>query len=105
MDSSKASIGLLSSLGSVQTVVLSTLVAIFLGAIVNRFTQIRYPVDIPRIREARGSTRFSLRTRLAYYTDAKSLFREAYEVSYRKPLYHPTRKLILYSIQKLARLS
>ena len=34
---------------------------------------------IPLIREPEGATSFRLRTRLAYYTDAKNLFREAYE--------------------------
>jgi hypothetical protein len=48
-------------------------------AILAQVSTWRYPVEIARVREPEGKRTFSLRTRLAYYTDAKELFREAYE--------------------------
>ncbi|MCJ1396113.1 hypothetical protein MMC18_009002 [Xylographa bjoerkii] len=55
-------------------------VLLFLAALYfsSRFFSIRYPPNLPRVRE-NGKTRFSLRTRLAYYTDCANLFREAYD--------------------------
>lgn len=38
-----------------------------------------YPPNIALIREGPDARRFSLRTRLAYYTDCKSLFQEAWD--------------------------
>lgn len=38
-----------------------------------------YPKGVPLLREPAGATRFSLKTRFAYYTDCRSLFKEAYE--------------------------
>lgn len=38
-----------------------------------------YPPGVQLVREPVGARRFSLRTRLAYYTDCESLYREAYE--------------------------
>lgn len=38
-----------------------------------------YPKGVPLLREPPGATRFSLKTRLAYYTDCPSLYREAWE--------------------------
>lgn len=38
----------------------------------------RLPPDLPRVQEQRRN-RFGLRTRLAYYTDCESLYKEAYE--------------------------
>lgn len=70
---------LFSKFGNLQAVILSTLLAIIIGSIANRLTGLRYPADLPRIREKGSKTRFSFRTRLAYYTDAKALYREAYE--------------------------
>ncbi|KAH6887763.1 cytochrome P450 [Thelonectria olida] len=43
------------------------------------FLGVPYPKGIPLIREPEGARRFSLRTRLAYYTDCEALFREAYQ--------------------------
>jgi hypothetical protein len=40
---------------------------------------VRYPANLPRVREKPGATGFSLRTRLDYYLDCKSLIFEAYE--------------------------
>jgi hypothetical protein len=42
-----------------------------------RKSGIQYPANLPRIRDI-GKTRFSLRTRLAYYTDCSNLYHEAY---------------------------
>lgn len=58
-------------------VVASILIAI--SSIVNRRLAIRYPSNLPRVREPAGATRFSLKTRLAYHTDCNALFEEAYE--------------------------
>ncbi|MCJ1402135.1 hypothetical protein MMC11_005354 [Xylographa trunciseda] len=44
----------------------------------SRFFTLHYPPNLPRVRE-NGKTRFSLRTRWAYYTDCANLFREAYD--------------------------
>jgi hypothetical protein len=64
---------------SLRTVVLTSLSLLLTVVVVAHFSTLRYPVEIPRIREREGKRYFSLRTRLAYYTDAKELFREAYE--------------------------
>lgn len=48
--------------------------------VVERFILgVRLPSNIALIREPEGARRFSLRTRLAYYTDCKALFREAFD--------------------------
>lgn len=38
-----------------------------------------YPPEIPLVREPVGARRFSIRTRLAFYTDCQNLFRDAYD--------------------------
>lgn len=59
--------------------------ALFLGSLVLVYLAERFvfgqpmPSGIPLIREPEGARRFSLRTRLAYYTNCEALFREAYE--------------------------
>jgi hypothetical protein len=47
--------------------------------LVAHFSTWQYPVEIPRLREPEGKRTFSLWTHLVYYTDAKELFRDAYE--------------------------
>jgi hypothetical protein len=48
--------------------------------LVERFiVSVPYPDNIPLIREAPGAQRFSLRTRWAYYTDCKVLFKDAWD--------------------------
>jgi hypothetical protein len=74
-----AQAAVLSRIGSLQTVFWSTLVVILLSSIINRLTGLRYPTNLPRIREKDGKTQFSFRTRLSYYTDAKAMFHDAYE--------------------------
>jgi hypothetical protein len=64
---------------SIRAVVLASLFLLLAAVVVAHFSTLRYPVEIPRVREREGKRYFSLRTRLAYYTDAKELFREAYE--------------------------
>ncbi|MCJ1420845.1 hypothetical protein MMC32_007204 [Xylographa parallela] len=64
-----------SALQNVLVNILLLLLALYFS---NRFYSIRYPPNLPRIRE-NGKLRFSLRTRLAYYTDCANLFREAYD--------------------------
>lgn len=39
---------------------------------------IPYPPGVPLVGEPEGARRFSLRTRVAYYTNCEALFREAY---------------------------
>jgi hypothetical protein len=56
----------------------SLLIAIVVYAS-QRLSSIKYPAELPRVREVAGKTHFSLRTRLAYFTDCEALFREAYE--------------------------
>ncbi|MCJ1379500.1 hypothetical protein MMC17_002601 [Xylographa soralifera] len=55
--------------------VLLLLVALYFS---DWFFSTHYPPNLPRIRE-NGKKRFSLRTRLAYYTDCANLYREAYD--------------------------
>jgi hypothetical protein len=55
--------------------------------LIAHFSTWRYPVEIPRLREPEGKRTFSPRTRLAYYTDAKELFREAYEKVNTSPVF------------------
>ncbi|KAH8688748.1 putative cytochrome P450 [Talaromyces proteolyticus] len=43
------------------------------------FFRVASPKGVPLIREPPGNTSFSFKTRLAYFTDCKSLYREAYE--------------------------
>jgi hypothetical protein len=61
------------------------LVIIFTAAlahvVVGYFTQVSYPPNLPRVREPAGATRFSLKTRWAYYTDCKALYKKAYETA------------------------
>lgn len=64
------------SVGLQLVVVLLVLVALFL--VINSWTSIPNPPDVPLIREPPGATRFSLRTRLAYYTDYQNILQEAY---------------------------
>lgn len=53
--------------------------------IVGLYISVPLPKGVALIREPSGARRFSWRTRLAYYTDCASIFREAYhEVRYRK---------------------
>lgn len=52
----------------------------------NSYLTVRYPKGVTLIREPPGAKRFSWRTRLAYYTDCRTLYREAYnEVRRRTP--------------------
>jgi hypothetical protein len=64
---------------SIRRVVLTSLFLLLATVVVTNFSTLRYPEEIPRVREREGKRSFSLRTRLAYYTDAKELFLEAYE--------------------------
>jgi len=57
-------------------IVLSAIIIVVLYAQLSTW---RYPAEIARVREPAGKRTFSLRTRLAYYTDARELFREAFE--------------------------
>jgi hypothetical protein len=64
-----------------QIFVSSILIAlfVFLAIIAGQLSTLRYPIEIPRVGEREGKRLFSLPTRLSYYTNAKELFRDAYE--------------------------
>jgi hypothetical protein len=65
---------------SFQTIALAAIfIAVFAHLVIGYLTQVRYPPNLPRVREPAGATRFSLKTRWDYYTDCKSLYKEAYE--------------------------
>lgn len=77
---------------AISHVVLCGAVAIlFLLVSMHYLTEIRFPPEIPRVRE-KGRSRFSFRTRLAYFTDCESLFREAYETVSTVLFEHNTKK-------------
>lgn len=59
-------------------VLVSTLVLLGLYSL-NTLVTVPYPKGVPLLREPPGATRFSLKTRAAYYADCPSLFREAYQ--------------------------
>jgi hypothetical protein len=63
--------------GYSRTGLFATLFFLVIYSIRQKYT-VHYPDNLPRVRE-NGRTRFSLKTRLAYYTDCKALFNEAYE--------------------------
>lgn len=78
-------------------------VAILLIANEVLFT-VHLPKGVPLIREPPGATRFSLKTRLAYYTDCRALFREAYDnVCCEILLPHGMILTLAYSTQRRAR--
>jgi hypothetical protein len=57
-------------------IILSAIIIVVLYAQLSTW---QYPVEIARVREPAGKRTFSLRTRLAYYTGCRELFREAFE--------------------------
>ena len=72
-------VGPILALGTAQTLTsIALLVTIVRLTVLYLFT-IRYPANLPRVREDEKAMRFSIKTRLAYYTDCKNLFKEAYE--------------------------
>jgi predicted CDP-diglyceride synthetase/phosphatidate cytidylyltransferase len=66
-------------LSAFQVITLSALIVFIAISIFLIFFSIRYPRNLPLVREKIGKTRFSLKTRLAYYTDCGNLYRDAYE--------------------------
>lgn len=64
--------------GSVGLAVLLLLLVV-LFFVINSVTSTPHPPGVPLIREPPGATRFSLRTRLAYYTDYQNILQEAYD--------------------------
>lgn len=67
------------ALSILQIITLLILLAVTVGITIRQIFTICYPANLPRVREEDKATRFSLKTRLAYYTDCKNIFREAYE--------------------------
>lgn len=68
-----------SSFQAIVLMIIST--AVLAHLVVGYFTQVSYPPNLPRVREPAGATRFSLKTRWAYYTNCKALYKEAYETA------------------------
>ena len=66
-------------LGAFPTIALCVLIVIVVWAATLYSTRIRYPANLPLVREKEGATRFSLETRLAYFTDCQNMLTEAYE--------------------------
>jgi hypothetical protein len=66
------------SLDALQLTALGAALFLIVAILIRQKFTVKYPDNLPRVRE-NGRTRFSLRTRLAYYTDCKNLFSEAYE--------------------------
>jgi hypothetical protein len=62
-----------------QVVALIAFIVFIIITISLIFFTIRYPRNLPRVREKEGKTRFRLKTRLAYYTDCRNLYYDAYE--------------------------
>lgn len=61
-------------------VALAIVASIALVVLADRYiTGVPLPPTIPLFREPEGARRFSLRTRLAYYTDCKALYEEAWD--------------------------
>ena len=69
---------LFSDLSSTQKQTLCGIFSIIVLLGLRIYNKITYPANLPRIRERPGSTRFGLRTTLAYYFDCKNLWLEAY---------------------------
>lgn len=63
---------------AVYVVTFSALVFVGLYSL-NTLLSVPYPKGVPLLREPPGATRFSLKTRIAYYTDCASLYKEAWE--------------------------
>lgn len=59
-------------------VALTSVVVIVGLYMLNTLVSVPYPKGVDLVREPAGATRFSLKTRLAYFTDCASLYREAY---------------------------
>lgn len=67
------------TLDKFQILALCGFITALIGFSILYFVTIRYPSNLPRVREPPGATRFRLKTRLAFLTDCKALFNEAYE--------------------------
>jgi hypothetical protein len=66
-------------LGNLKSIALATLLVTIVGISFVYFTRIRYPANLPRYGEKEGATSFRLKTRMAYYTDCKNMFKDIYE--------------------------
>lgn len=67
------------TISAFQGLAISAITAFLAASLLSVFSGIYLPPNLPRIREPKGKTSFSLRTRLAYYNDAKALFQELYD--------------------------
>lgn len=65
--------------GSPIGIALTSALVIICLYILDTLISVPYPKGVPLLREPPGARRFSLKTRLAYYSDCASLFQEAYE--------------------------
>jgi hypothetical protein len=71
-------IDLLLSLDTAQRTALAFVLLSITIYTIRQKNTLHYPSNLSRVRE-NGRTRFSLKTRLAYYTDCQNLFNEAYK--------------------------
>lgn len=67
------------SLGHLKTFGLATFLLAFVGISYVYFTRIKYPTNLPRYGEKEGATSFRVKTRIAYYTDCRNMFKDVYE--------------------------
>ncbi|KAH8672567.1 putative cytochrome P450 [Tricladium varicosporioides] len=67
------------TISAFQGLALSAIIAFLAASLLSVFSGIYIPPNLPRIREPKGNFSFSIRTRLAYYNDAKALFQEIYD--------------------------
>lgn len=71
-------IDILYDLTARQLGVVAVLLFLIATIAIRQKNTIKYPSNLPRVGEPAGKTRFSLRTRLAWYTDCEKLYQEAY---------------------------
>ncbi|KAF2140916.1 uncharacterized protein K452DRAFT_351633 [Aplosporella prunicola CBS 121167] len=70
---------LLPPLEGYENLVFISAVLVSVVIVYQTFFAIRYPANLPLIGEPAGKRRFSLRTRLRYYSDCAALYKEAYD--------------------------
>ena len=77
-DTMEALLRTLYNLKPIEKASLLSVLFVCIILIVRQANAIRYPPNLPRVREPPGSSRFSIKTTWAYYTDCRQLWNEAY---------------------------
>lgn len=70
----------LPAVGTPLIIAVAALLSYAVLVIVNRAISTPHPKGVPLLREPPGATRFSLRTRIAYWNDSLPFLKEAYQV-------------------------